>query len=261
MCGGCLIPDEPVGKPARRTRAAGGDSGGGGKHGRRFCPAAAPCNCKPRRRAGAADDDVGRRRRMTRTRAAAAAGEVRFHGIHMRSYGRWSAEIRDSSYRGHRVWIGTYATAEAAARAYDAEARRIHGAKANTNFPPPPNDVDSGAPPPPPPWDLEAHMRFLGEVELDDGGAEPSPPPPPPLSYGIPELLHMEPELASATQSVAAAVHGDDEPWGLDKYMRFLSEVELDDGGVPPPSQHGGVAAGSPQYGCRYDYLLLMMCN
>nr|BAH96570.1 ethylene response factor [Oryza sativa f. spontanea] len=256
MCGGCLIPDELVGKPARRTRAAaaGGDSGDGWKHGRRLCPAAAPCNCKPRRRAGAADDDdVGRRRRTTRTRAAS---EVRFHGIHMRSYGRWSAEIRDSSYRGHRVWIGTYATAEAAARAYDAEARRIHGAKANTNFPPPPNDVDSGAPPPPP-WDLEAHMRFLGEVELDDGGAEPPPPP----SHGIPELLHMEPELASATQSV----HGDDEPWGLDKYMRFLSEVELDDGGAPlppPPSQHGGVAAaGSPQYGCRYDYLLLMMCN
>nr|BBB16129.1 ethylene response factor [Oryza glumipatula] len=250
MCGGCLIPDEPVGKPARRTRApaAGGDSGDGGKHGRRLCPGAAPCNCKPRRRAGAADDDdVGRRRRTTRTRAAS---EVRFHGIHMRSYGRWSAEIRDSSYRGHRVWIGTYATAEAAARAYDAEARRIHGAKANTNFPPPPNDDDiNGALPP---WDLEAYMRFLGEVELDDGGAEP----PPPLN-GNPEL-HME--LASATQSV----HGDDEPWGLDKYMRFLSEVELDDGGAPPPptpSQHGGVAAGSPQYGCRYDYLLLMMCN
>ncbi|KAL5223593.1 hypothetical protein ABZP36_010232 [Zizania latifolia] len=52
------------------------------------------------------------------------------------SYGRcrWASEIRDRT-RGHRIWIGTYDTAEAAARAYDAEARSIHGGKARINFP------------------------------------------------------------------------------------------------------------------------------
>uniref|UniRef100_A0A453KK12 AP2/ERF domain-containing protein n=1 Tax=Aegilops tauschii subsp. strangulata TaxID=200361 RepID=A0A453KK12_AEGTS len=34
-----------------------------------------------------------------------------------------------------RVWIGTFDTAAEAAHAYDAEARRIHGRKARTNFP------------------------------------------------------------------------------------------------------------------------------
>uniref|UniRef100_A0ACD5XUP0 Uncharacterized protein n=1 Tax=Avena sativa TaxID=4498 RepID=A0ACD5XUP0_AVESA len=57
-----------------------------------------------------------------------------YRGIRQRAWGRWSAEIRDST-KGVRVWIGTFDTAAAAARAYDAEALRIHGAKARTNFP------------------------------------------------------------------------------------------------------------------------------
>ncbi|XP_015690636.1 ethylene-responsive transcription factor RAP2-12-like isoform X2 [Oryza brachyantha] len=62
-----------------------------------------------------------------------AASRHGYRGVHKRTYGRWASEIRDTK-KGHRVWIGTYDTAEAAARAYDAEARRIHGCKAKTNF-------------------------------------------------------------------------------------------------------------------------------
>ncbi|XP_027169186.1 ethylene-responsive transcription factor ERN1-like [Coffea eugenioides] len=81
-------------------------------------------------------DDGVRSRRKTSSR-----GHHRYVGVRQRPSGRWVAEIKDSLQKV-RLWLGTFDTAEDAARAYDEAARALRGANARTNFELPENDDD-----------------------------------------------------------------------------------------------------------------------
>ena len=61
------------------------------------------------------------------------SGNNKFVGVRQRPSGRWVAEIKDTTQK-IRMWLGTFETAEDAARAYDEAACLLRGSNTRTNF-------------------------------------------------------------------------------------------------------------------------------
>lgn len=89
-----------------------------------------------------------------RTRTKCGGSSSKFVGVRQRPSGRWVAEIKDTTQK-IRMWLGTFETAEEAARAYDEAACLLRGANTRTNF------AAAGAHASPPNSPLAARIRGI----------------------------------------------------------------------------------------------------
>ncbi|CAO2143918.1 unnamed protein product [Urochloa humidicola] len=133
-----------------------------------------------------------------------------FIGVRRRPWGKFAAEIRDSTRKGARVWIGTFDTPEAAALAYDQAAFAARGGAAVLNFP------------------VEVVQESLAPLAIAPGTGSDSP---------VLALKRRHSKRTRRRKVVLAAINDGKIPKALLRPASQCSDVSGMDVAVPPEQQ------------------------
>ncbi|KAK1273655.1 Ethylene-responsive transcription factor RAP2-11 [Acorus gramineus] len=242
-----------------------------------------------KRKAGAEEMDyVGDAVGFDEVAALAVAGELggarrvrkRFVGVRQRPSGRWVAEIKDTIQK-IRVWLGTFDTAEEAARAYDEAACLLRGANTRTNFWPSSASSPSATPALPSkitnllllrlkarnnPTNNNNSTTTMPSSSSSSSSTTTPPPPPPPSSLVSANMLPLSLAQQQALQQQQLHPYDQDKPQAEPEeeddtqFMDLLNESNIfcitnntNDGCYVPAMVHGDCTGEQEQGGDNLD--------
>ncbi|KAK1282079.1 Dehydration-responsive element-binding protein 2F [Acorus calamus] len=190
----------------------------------------------------------------TRGKGGPQNSTCEYRGVRQRTWGKWVAEIREPKKRT-RLWLGSFATAEEAALAYDDAARRLYGPDAYLNLPHLQSTITSSSSKSPHkyfkwfPSKGGGSIRVSIETQLDNPIAIDDDVAAAPENVSLGSLEKPQIDLNEFLQQLGVLKEGEEEKVAPPEASRVEEEGLKDGGG-------GGGGGGFEELGFNWESLI-----